>query len=246
MLKNFRSLFFFLILFSLSVGSTFASHLRAGEITAKRTGPLTYDFTLTLYINTQGLTDQPEATLDFGDGTSQNQPFDSSTPIGPISIKTKKNVYTYTHTYSGPGDYVVSFFAENRNGGVVNMFDSYNTPFYIETLIRINPKWLFDSPPELTVPPIDIAAQCQKFFHNPGALDPDGDSLSYRLIIPRQAKNTNVVDYTYPDNSTHYLGNCLPAAPTFTIDPVTGNIEWDVPDRLGEYNIGKQCRMKKS
>lgn len=239
MYNYFKHLFFFLIFLSLSIQGILASHLRAGEITAVRISSLTFKFTLTLYVNTQGLTDQPEATLDFGDGSSPvTKSYNPPCPICDIiGNNTQKNVYTYTHTFPGPGSYDVSFLAENRNGGVNNMDDSYNTAFYIST--TINTQVGSNSTPQLLVPPIDKAATGQLFIHNPGAWDPDGDSLSYRLTIPRKAKDVYVNNYKDPADPGFFLLPDCPSGGTaiFTLDPVTGDIVWDTPCESGEYNI---------
>ncbi|MBW8049206.1 MAG: T9SS type B sorting domain-containing protein [Cytophagales bacterium] len=235
--RNFKILFV-LLLIVLSVKDVIASHLRAGEITAERISSLTYKFTLTLYINTGGLTDQPTAILKFGYGSPEEQEEKAFEPF-PLNLgnNTQQNIYIFTHIFPGPGSYDVSFWAENRNGGVRNMDDSYNTAFYIST--TINTQVGSNSTPQLLVPPIDIAASGQLFIHNPGAWDPDGDSLSYRLTIPRKAKDVYVNNYKDPADPGFFLLPDCPSAgtATFTLDPVTGDIVWDTPCKTGEYNI---------
>jgi hypothetical protein len=234
-----------------------ATHIRAGQITAERdpgsTNPYAYIFTLTLYRDTQGV-DQPNATLDFGvDGATQ------TVPVGyrnrPNGTQLGNNIeelrYTFRYTYPGPNTYTVRFTEENRNAGVVNMFQSVNTAFHIETEFIVSPTAGLNNSVVLRNPPIDRATVGQKFCHNPAAFDPDGDSLSYRLVTPLSKKGTEVTGYQDPNRvvplGTPESGS---GAPTFTIDPVTGDICWDAPgprkrdggvisgpDDYAEYNI---------
>ncbi len=84
------------------------------------------------------------------------------------------------------------------------------------------------------------------WLHNPGAYDPDGDSLSYQLFVPKQGYNVDVSGYLDPNSKKFYDAIGIPYAqgnshgdgpPTYTIDPITGTITWDAPGEAGEYNI---------
>jgi hypothetical protein len=114
--------------------------------------------------------------------------------------------------------------------------------FSISTTITINPLRGINSTPVLTVAPIDEATQGERWVHNPGAVDAEGDSLSYKLVQPQYQNPssgviTNVPGYQEP----HLVDNCRNAtntgAATFTLDPITGQLTWDAPCRLGEYNV---------
>ncbi|MFD3000483.1 gliding motility-associated C-terminal domain-containing protein [Pontibacter toksunensis] len=113
--------------------------------------------------------------------------------------------------------------------------------FYIETVININALRGFNSTPVLTVAPIDVGAVGRRFVHNPGAYDADGDSLAFKLIVPRyQDVNGNispVPGYMLP----HLYDNCTTSdgsgPATFSLDPLTGQMTWDAPCRQGQYNV---------
>ena len=90
---------------------------------------------------------------------------------------------------------MVSFKEDFRNANIINMDDSGNTTFFVESLVVIDPFYGTNSSPILTVPPIDYAAVGALFIHNAGAFDPDGDSLSYRFTTPKQARNSVVNNY---------------------------------------------------
>jgi hypothetical protein len=92
------------------------------------------------------------------------------------------------------------------------------------------------------VPPIDRACTGIAWFHNPGAYDPDGDSLSYELVVPFRDRNTTVVNYRDPAHTSYYSnfqqGNEDGSGPpSFRINSIDGTITWDSPGTIGEYNI---------
>ncbi|MEJ0055900.1 MAG: hypothetical protein WDN75_09770 [Bacteroidota bacterium] len=116
----------------------------------------------------------------------------------------------------------------------------------MESSISIDPFVGCDNSPRLLVPPIDKACTGAAFYHNPGAFDPDGDSLSYEFVVPRKNKNIPVDNYRDPNVKEFYdrIGINYGTAnenndgtPTFTINAITGTIIWDSPGAPGEYNI---------
>ena len=88
------------------------------------------------------------------------------------------------------------------------------------------------------IPPIDLACPGVAFFHNPGAFDPDGDSLSFELIVPKKDLGTPVDNYRFPNGQEFFQD--LPyeneegtGNPEFSIDPVTGEVKWDFQAEIG-------------
>jgi hypothetical protein len=106
--------------------------------------------------------------------------------------------YTFRYTYPGPNTYTVRFTEKTGNAGVVNMFQSVNTAFHIETEFIVSATLGLNNSVVLRNPPIDRATVGQKFCHNPAAFDPDGDSLSYKLVTPLSKKATEVTGYWTP------------------------------------------------
>lgn len=223
-----------------------ATHLRAGEITIERLScsNLTFKITITVYTNTGSEIRFGDGVLDFGDNTTPLiTPTIENTQFAPeIGIV----VFTTTHTYSGVGRYVISYLEANRNAGIQNMFNSVETRFYLESQINIDPFLGCDNSPKLLVPPIDKACSGAAWYHNPGAYDPDGDSLSYELTIPKKEKDLDVNNYQDPNDIDFYdpfgfiygqSNEDGTGPPTFAIDPVTGTIIWDAPGAQGQYNI---------
>lgn len=242
-----RHFFLSLILVSAVSYSGYATHLRAGEITVERVScnSLTFRITVTVFtntINTNVLFGGEDDWLDFGDGNRMLIDEQPNVPRPDLGEGIATASYTVTHTYSGNGNYVISYSEPNRNAGVLNMDGSVNTRFYIETLLKIDPFLGCNNSPKLLVPPIDRACTGIAWFHNPGAYDPDGDSLSYELVIPFRDNNTTVVNYRDPNDAEFYTnfntGNEAGTGhPAFSINPVEGTLNWDAPGASGEYNI---------
>ncbi len=150
--------------------------------------------------------------------------------IPDAGFTVKLNTYTITHTYSGPGQYLLRSLDPNRNGGVRNIPNSINIPFYVESLLIINAFTGANSSPLFAFAPIDRACQGICFEHDPGAYDPDGDSLSYELTQSRgggQFGSDPVPGYFYPSQE----------GGTYSINPTTGKLSWCVPNFIDEYNL---------
>lgn len=225
-----------------------ATHLRAGEITVERTNctSLIFKITITVYTNTGSDIKFGEGILDYGDGSTSTTPTIDNTKRPDLGENIGTVSYSVFHTYAGPGRYVISYLEPNRNGGILNIFNSVETRFYIETVINIDPFLGCNNSPKLLVPPIDKACTGAAWFHNPGAYDPDGDSLSFVMTIPKKEKGQVVGNYRAPNNKEFYdrvnipYGNASEDGlhtPTFKIDSLTGTITWDAPGMQGEYNI---------
>ncbi len=255
---NFR----FLVLLCFGISSYFkvgATHLRAGEITLVRKSCSNYTYTVTLHVYTKNSSTVKfeGGTLDFGDANPpvagqsyiilpridapdpRFQLLDKVADVGQVT-------YTIDHNFPGPGIYTITYFERNRNTGILNISNSIDTPFFIQTQIIIDPLLGCDNTPRLLVPPIDKGCTGVPWFHNPGAYDPDGDSLSFELFTPKQDYNLDVAGYALPNDKKFYdaIGKVYSQSnstgtgpPTFKIDPRTGTITWDSPGEAGEYNI---------
>lgn len=229
---------FLIVLFLISVGRLMATHNRAGEITYVHKTGFTYEFTITTYTKDSAPADRCELTIDFGDGTDAVFYRVNGLPnnCGPTARDgevlsgandVRKNVYRGSHTYSSPGYFTISVQDKNRNDGVANIPASVYTPFYITTTVLIDPSIGYNSSPILTYPPIDEGCVFKTYIHNPGAYDPDGDSLSYELIDCRGLGGAPIAE-TY---DSAYVTDPV------KIDSVIGDFIWDTPQRIGEYNF---------
>jgi len=219
----------FLVFFLLSVlafsGRVMATHQRAAEIVYRHLSGLTYEITLISYTFTPSPANayREYLLIDWGDGTASSIP---RIEIKYLPNDISYNRYVGTHTFPGPSTYTLSCEDPNRNGGILNIPNSINTPLFIYAELTINPFMGYNNSPVLLLPPIDNGCVNQPFYHNPGAYDADGDSLSYRLVPCRGAQGLVIQGYTYP-----------PATHRFTLDSITGDLFWDSPPQQGEYNI---------
>lgn len=245
-----RKLLLLSILFVFAIVEAWATHIRAGELTAVRISQssLRYRFTLVIYRDTEsGVEVGDGGILNFGQGRIiEGKPFLEAASVSGrfeetlIGNQTSKVVIEWEHTFDGPGVYVVSYTEQNRNANIINLggASSENIPFHIETVIRIDPGLDVNGTPQLTIPPIDRACIGAKFFHNPGAYDPDGDSLAYKLVVPLQDRGTEVIPYLPLDDPTiSTIRENAPGPAKFEIDPITGDLIWDAPMFAGEYNV---------
>lgn len=217
-----RILLIIIVLFSVRL-EVFATHQRAGEISYTYVSGLTYEFTITTYTYTPSPADRPEIEVFWGDGTSSV--IQRASKVN-MENNISKNVYHTQHTFSAVGTFHITFEDPNRNAGIVNIPSSVEIPFFIETILIINPFIGGNSSPQLLNPPLDNACTHVPFYHNPGAYDPEGDSLSYSLINCRGFEGEDIPGYTLPQASDY-----------INIDPVTGEVTWDSPLMSGEYNI---------
>ncbi len=226
------SLLLFVLLLAGRFTSVQASHLRAADIVAERVSNLQYRITLSIYVDNgpaSALLLPPN--LVISDGTIVTLPL--TTPVF-LGNETEAYTFVYTHTFPSVGSYLISYTEAFRNAGILNINNSGSVNLHVETFIRIptvEPGNILNSTPQLSVPPIDVANVGQIWTHNPGAFDPDGDSISFVLVTPKADLISNVPGYVLPNQVTP-----VPAT-AFTIDPISGQITWNAPITQGEYNI---------
>ena len=204
--------------------SAMATHQRAAEITYTWLGGNAYEFTLTTYNVPNAAWSQRDSLLvKWGDGSENYIPRIQWQNLGDDCVL---NTYRVIHNYSSSGTYVISMEDANRNYGVVNVPNSVSVPMYIETELVINPFLGFNNSVQLLNPPIDKGCVGKLYLHNPSADDPDGDSLSYRLLPCKGMGGMEIPGYVYPQ-----------ASQSFEIDPITGELHWENPILQGEYNV---------
>lgn len=212
-----------LVLVSLAAKAT---HNRAGEIQIEFLGGLTVRATVTTYTVPDSPADRPFLEVKWGDGTLDTVYRSNGGGDGVVILPgVKKNIYVAEHTYpSGSASgYTISMEDPNRNGGIMNIPNSVNVPFYIETHIIFGGFLGSNTTPFLLNPPIDDACFQRIYEHNPGAYDPDGDSLSYELTTCAGEFGEPIQGYIFP--------------PGLSIDAVTGTLTWDSPQEQGEFNF---------
>lgn len=249
-----RSLYALLLILLLAFAAQ-ATHNRAGEIVYKRIDPFykvidgfqvpVFNYSITVIVYTdhgETVADRCADTVYFGDGQRGiayrvNGGLGlncgcGSVPCGSLIIQqgsyiVKKNIYTITHEYPGAGTYTISMADPNRNGGVHNIPNSDQQPFYLESVLVISNFMGANSSPIFNCDPIYKACVGKCFYHNPCAFDPDGDSLSYKITTSRGYGGATVPGYFYPETG----------GGIYSIDEVLGTITWCSPQLKAEFNI---------
>lgn len=217
-------LLFLMVMASLQV---MASHYRAGEITYEQISGRLYRVKVITYTdpNSPANAFTTSVVLVWGDGKSQDV---NRAVFSSISPTVQQNIYVAEHQYSTDGAFLVSVTDPNRVANIVNINGgvSDGIPFYVESLIKISSSASGNTSPQLrTLPVFD---GCLQFYytHNPGAYDPDGDSLAYKIVPPKQGPGQDVPNYVEPH-----------ATDSFELNPFTGTLFWVKPMDPGLYNI---------
>ncbi|MBI2967959.1 MAG: gliding motility-associated C-terminal domain-containing protein [Bacteroidetes bacterium] len=220
-----------------------ASHNRAGYINIRHLYGLTYEVTITTWTDgCSACSDRPKLTISYetctdtsddeeiyrinGPDTSPVDGIPDGEILSGFEPETiKVNIYRAIHSWPGPGPYRVSLTDPNRNKDVVNMSNSFETPFYIETLFYIQGGTIFNSSPVITIPPVYNACLGEIFIYNPGAIDTvvEADSLSYQIHVCFQNCDSIVPGFITPG--------------TILVDPITGSFIWNKPTSAGRYNF---------
>ena len=208
--------------------NVYATHNRAGEITYVQLSDLSFEVTITTFTYTLSYADRPQLTVEWGDNSTSIADRQS---ILFLPNYYKRNIYKITHTYPGPGVYKIVVQDPNRNADVLNIPNSVNVVFSISTILIVNPSIGRNNTPVLLNPPYDKAARGYVFIHNPGAFDPDGDSLSYKLTVCTREDGKPIENYTLP-----------PATNFIRVDSISGDLIWSTPRDTGKYNVAMEIQ----
>ncbi len=212
-----------------------ATHNRAGEIRYEQIDDLTIRATIITYTKESSVeADRDSLILMWGDGQQSSVLRSNGDGNGEsLGNDIKLNLYVAEHTYPGFGTFTLSMQDPNRNGGILNVNapNSITVPFYIETTFTLQGSQFsgFNRSVVLLQAPIDFGCVDQIFKHDPGAFDPDGDSLAYELITPLQNSGEEVPKYEFPDD--------IGEGGVIQFDEELGQFIWVTPKVSGEYNI---------
>jgi hypothetical protein len=242
---SFRNQFiigFVLFFCSLALESN-ASHNMGADLSYVCTGPNTYIFTLAYYRDCVGIAAPANTNLNLvsasGCGVMQNvvmaqQSVAEASPLCAAQLPNSScnggplqgvEVYTYTVTVtlSGPcNDWIASFSDCCRNAAITN---SGTGSIYVESLIN-NVAAPCNSSPIFATPPTPYICANQPFGYNHGTTDPDGDSLVFSLIDPKENAGLNIV-HNAGFSATQPLSTTGP----FNFDAATGQMNF-TPDAV--------------
>jgi gliding motility-associated-like protein len=237
------------LLFFVLAHQAYATHYRAGEIRfenirdANGVSTLSYHIIVTTYTRFVGISadaDRCELILRVG-GLNSNDTailYRTNGPktgtgncagqhIGVVldqNSEFKQNVYktSVPKTFANNGVYKLFITDRNRVTGVANIPNSVDEPFTLESELDLTTGFKNNSSPVFTNYPLDKACVNKCFYHNPGAVDPDGDSLAYFIDVCRGLNLNQIPGYTLPNNIS-----ILP----------DGTFTWCTPTVVAVYNF---------
>ncbi|MEL7532527.1 MAG: SprB repeat-containing protein, partial [Bacteroidota bacterium] len=232
----------------LNLQSVKATHLMGGDLTYQCVGGNTFQFTLTLYRDCRGipLSTNNQRIVMFSNScgiqeSNINLNFQSFQEITPICPAQQANSacnggpvpgveeYIFTATVTLPQqctDWTFYYVRCCRNGAITNLVNPNGQRIYIEATLN-NVAVTCNSSPIFTNKPVPFLCDGSPFLYNNGAIDPDGDSLAFMLIPPRNKSSNN------PPNDINFSGNFSPPYPlttapanAFNFDQLSGQMDF--------------------
>lgn len=207
----------------MSAVHSYGTHMRGGEIRIMRVNAssLACIIEITVYTNTSSEIKFGEGILDFGDGTTFTTPTIENTRRPDVFPTLGMVTYAINHTYSAPGKYRVSYAEPNLALGILNMTNSVETRFQIQSEIVLDATGLVSSPTFLTMP-IFICPARRTYSFSTAVIEfdsPNEFQYDYELVT----NPSPIKDFRIPEN--------------LKIDKSTGVVTWDT--KLdGQYVAG--------
>jgi gliding motility-associated-like protein len=219
--------------------SMFASHFAGADLTYRCLGGNDYEITFSFYRDCSGATEPSTVSVTFNCTTNSAFNFSATlnkvpgtgievTPgcsamptscAGGASSQYGMREYVYRANVTLPpcNFWRMSYSLCCRNPSNTILNPGSQNGYIEATLNNLNAPC--NSSPTFTNKPITIMCQGQTFCFNHGALDPNGDSLSYEMITPMNGAGTYVTWLT-----GYTATQPLPSNPPITCNPVTGDI----------------------
>jgi len=235
-MKKILLLSFLIGIFTLgSVKNANATHFSGSDLTYTCLGGNTYQITFTFYRDCSGANADPNRTVYFT--CPSNTSLNFSTVLYPIagtgqeitpgcsavptscaggnSYGIQEYVFQGTVTLPGCSQWTMKTSSCCRNTvSTVNGQGSWTMIAYLNNLDAP-----CNSSPTFSNKPVAVVCNNQSFCFNHGAVDPDGDSLSYSFYTPF-TNFPNSLNYIAGYSSSNFLNSSTP----ITIDPLTGDI----------------------
>lgn len=218
---------YLLFLFALVLNQAQATHVRGGTISLKHLSGLTYEISVHSWLDMGSsvsfggglLTVNGKTVLSLGEDDLFSEEFIE------IGQETAYADLTLTHTFEAPGTYAITYQEFNRDAGILNMFNSVDTPFTVKTTMTIDPIYGNNSTPRPAVLPWGMAKLREDYFHSVAFNDQEGDSLSFHRAVALSSDSTLVEGHQFLSG----FGD------SFAIHPVSGELQWLNPDVSGKF-----------
>lgn len=233
-----------------------ASHITGGDISYVCNGNGTFDVTLNLFRDCDGIAvgTTQDITVQSSCGVNttitvqlvavggveisqlcQNQLPQSSCNGGTLP---GNEIYTYVATAPLPycnGTYTFSWTDCCRNALATNINGPGGADLYVETVYNMandpcDSSPYFENNP--TAFPLQYVCLGAPYSYNFGVVDPDADALSYTLIAAQTGPGA-AIGYVSPWSATQPITGIV-------IDPVTGQLDF-TPNTQGNFVVTVQC-----
>lgn len=237
---KFKVFFFisFFLLFIQAINETYASHAQSADITYQCLGGNQYRINLSFYRDCAGVPAPNTATVNLSSvscvqnlNITLNQIPGTGIEVSPICALLNSQCtggaypgvqeYKYTGIVTLPtncSDWIFSFSLCCRNASIGTILAPASENIYVEAHLN-NLNFPCNSSPIFSNAPVPFVCIGQPYCFNNGSSDPDGDSLSYTLIIPATSPTT-FVTYIAPYTATQPLSSI----PAVTFNNVTGDM----------------------
>jgi hypothetical protein len=237
-----KTLFITAIVLFASCTAASATHIRAADVLVERIcGTNTYNITIIAYLNSTSTTPfGAGSTIFFGDGTTEIIPITMATLRPDLGENVSVAKYHTSHTFPEGQIFAITYVEHDRSTGILNIANSHDVAYATSVTIDTSEKFGCNRYPILQVVPLDRGCSGIAFNHSPGAIDLDGDSLSFEFSVPASGVDV-LADYVSPADQRFYTdfeaGNeTHDARPSIQIDQ-KGTVTWDAPGAVGEYSI---------
>ena len=176
---------------------------------------------------------------DYYNPNNPNGPYAGAPPGAPIG--TILIVYK-SAPFAIPAGCTVTATMDNgsRNAAITNLVNPGGTDINIEATLTTPADGSCNNNPQFAQYPVNIFCLGQNANFSQGAIDLDGDSLTYTLINPRNAGGVPIpfVAGCTPSNPLG-VGSGTGFASSFTFDSTTGNVNF-TPTASGDYVLTVQ------
>lgn len=234
-----KVLIFLAFTFILGIGnfkSLYASHFAGSDLTYVCLGGNTYRVTFTFYRDCSGIPMEPTEVLNCV--CSTNPAYNFTTTLNQIPGTGQEITWSCNAaptTCSNGNHYGIREFVFEA---VITLppCDSWtlSVTYCCRNATTVGtgmPDWFMkanlnnliapcNSSPTFSNKPVAIVCNQQNFCFNHGAVDPEGDSLSYSFYAPFTIAATNTVTYNFPYGYTNFLQSSYP----ISLDSITGDI----------------------
>ena len=245
---TFRSLFLVFTLLIIGSQDAKATHALGGDLTYICVGPNQYAITLNVYRDCNGINLPNTQTVSWtgscgsGSFTVTRNVLQDITPVcpggqsscGPGNGTFGVEQHSYTAIFNVPPgctDITFSWRLCCRNNAITTLNNPGGERMYVESFLS-NTTTPCNNSPVFLNPPTSFTCQNNAVFYNHGAVDFDGDSLSFSLTDCLDNAG-NPVNYTGGHSGVAPFGPTIPV----NIDPGTGAITFTPNNAL----VGVLC-----